>query len=101
MRNSTSILSLILALGIYGAGPVVTKFGPFAATLAHAESGSDGGDSGDGGGDDSSDGGGDDSSDGSDDDSTDDSADDSSDDLSDDSSIDDLCAVGGGDCSVN
>ena len=39
MRNTTSILSLLLALGIYGAGPVVTKFGPFAATAAHAESG--------------------------------------------------------------
>ena len=52
MRNSTSILSLILALGIYGAGPIVTKFGPFAATAAHAESeqrqdsDSDGGDCG-------------------------------------------------------
>jgi hypothetical protein len=49
MRNSTSILSLILALGIYGAGPIVTKFSPFAATAAHAEEGGDGGGGGDGG----------------------------------------------------
>ena len=50
MRNTTSILSLLLALGIYGAGPVVTKFGPFAATAAHAESGegSEGGEGGEG-----------------------------------------------------
>ena len=42
MRNTTSILSLLLALGIYGAGPVVTKFGPFAATAAYADSGEGG-----------------------------------------------------------
>ena len=78
MRNSTSILSLILALGIYGAGPIVTKFGPFAATPAHAEDGSEGGDSGG----DSGDGG-----DGGDDDSSDDSSDNSSD-TADDSSGD-------------
>ena len=76
MRNSTSVLSLVLALGIYGAGPIVTKFGPFAATAALAEnenSGSDGnddsgGDGGDGGSDGPVDG--DDSADGADDDSS-------------------------------
>ena len=84
MRNSTSILSLILALGIYGAGPIVTKFGPFAATPAHAEDGSEGGDSGGDSGD-GGDGGDDNSSDDSSDDSSD-TADDSSDDSSGDSS---------------
>ena len=59
MRNSTSILSLVLALGIYGAGPIVTKFGPFAATPAHAEEGggSEGGSEGGGEGGDGGDGG--------------------------------------------
>ena len=38
MRNSTSILSLLLAVGIYGAGPIVTKFSPFSATAAYAVS---------------------------------------------------------------
>ena len=98
MRNTTSILSLLLALGIYGAGPIVTKSGPFAATAAHA----DGGDSGDGGGDDSGDGGddsGDDSSDDSDDDSSDDnSTDDSSDDDDNDEDINVLCVA---DCNEN
>ena len=49
MRNSTSILSLVLALGIYGAGPMVTKFGPFAATTVYAEEGDEGGEGGEGG----------------------------------------------------
>ena len=44
MRNSTSILSLLLAIGIYGAGPIVTKFGPFAAAVAFAEGADTGGD---------------------------------------------------------
>lgn len=41
MRKSTSVLTLLLALGVYSAGPIFTKFGPFAATAAHAESDSD------------------------------------------------------------
>ncbi len=43
MRNSSSILALILGIGIYGLGPVVMTSGPFAATVALADNGSDDG----------------------------------------------------------
>ena len=36
MRNSTSILGLLLALVLYSAGPTVTSFGSFAAAVAYA-----------------------------------------------------------------
>jgi hypothetical protein len=115
MRNSTSILSLVLALGIYAAGPVITKFGPFAATAALADSddggtggsddsGGDSDDDGDSGSDGSDDGsdGSDDGSDGSDDGS--DGSDDGDDSDDDDSSAlseadDDL--VDDDDCTIN
>ena len=62
MKKSIPLLALILALGIYTAGPIVMKSGPFAVGVAHADSGdSEGG----AGSDDSSDGAGD-SNDGSD-----------------------------------
>ena len=82
MKSSTSILSLLLALGIYTAGPIITKFGPFASTVALA-SGSDDGDSdnsghGSSGGND--DGPGHDSDDGDDDDDDDDNDEDDGDD---------------------
>jgi hypothetical protein len=41
MRKSTSVLTLLLALGVCSAGPVMTKFGPFAATTAFAENDDD------------------------------------------------------------
>jgi hypothetical protein len=41
MLKSTSVLVLLLALGVYSAGPIIAKFGPFAATAAHAESDDD------------------------------------------------------------
>ncbi len=50
MRNSSSILTLILGIGIYGFGPIVMTSGPFAATVALADNGADDGadhDSGD------------------------------------------------------
>ena len=83
MKSSTSILSLLLALGVYAAGPVITKFGPFASTVALADSGSDDGDSdnsghGSSGGND--DGPGHDSDDGDDDDDDDDNDEDDGDD---------------------
>ena len=87
MRNSTSILSLILALGIYGAGPIVTKSGPFGATVAYAGEGGEGGDGGEG-----DEGGNGDSDDGDDGDSD---VDDNSDDGDDDNA---LCVV---DCNEN
>ena len=43
MHYSPSILALVLGLGIYSAGPIITKHGPFAATAAHAEGDSEGG----------------------------------------------------------
>jgi hypothetical protein len=43
MRSSTSILTLLLALGIYSAGSIVTHSGPFAATVAMADEGEGGG----------------------------------------------------------
>lgn len=36
MRNSTFILSLLVAFGIYSSGPIVTNFGSFAAAVAFA-----------------------------------------------------------------
>ncbi len=78
MKKSIPLLALILALGIYTAGPIVLKTGPFAAGIAHA----DGSDSeGGAGSDDSSDG----SADSNDNnDSSDDSADNNDDNGSDD-----------------
>jgi hypothetical protein len=76
MRKSVSILTLVLALGAYTAGPIVTKFGPFAATAAHAESGEGSDDHGGSGSDDHGGSGSDDhGSKGSDDDGADDSDD--------------------------
>ena len=95
MRNSTSILSLLLAVGIYGAGPIVTKFGPFAATVAYAE-GSQGGEGGDGDGGDSGDGDSDDGGDSDDDDS--DNTDSGTDDVTDAVSAKAPCVV---DCNEN
>ena len=60
MRYRTSLLALMLGLGMYGVGPVITKFTPFGAAPAMAhDSGSKGGSdhSGPGGGDDDNDGG--------------------------------------------
>ncbi len=37
-RSSTSVLALILGLGIYGLGPIVTKFELFGSTPAEAKS---------------------------------------------------------------
>ena len=51
MRYTSSILALLLGLGIYGVSPVLAGFGPFAATTAHADNGH-GGNSGSGGSDD-------------------------------------------------
>lgn len=59
MRYKTSILALLLGLGIYGAGPVVAKYTFLGASPALADSGeSEGG--GDSGGDGGNGGGGDD-----------------------------------------
>jgi len=41
MLKSTSVLALLLTLGVCSAAPVITKLGPFAATAAHAESDDD------------------------------------------------------------
>jgi len=41
MRKSTSILALLLAVGVYSAAPIIMKFGPLAAAAAHAESDDD------------------------------------------------------------
>jgi hypothetical protein len=51
MRNSSSILALILGIGIYGLGPIIMTSGPFAATVALADNGSDDGADHDSGGD--------------------------------------------------
>ena len=59
MRLSSSLMALMLGLGMYFVGPVVTKFEPFKATLAHAEEGGGGEGGGDGGGDGGDSGGGD------------------------------------------
>ena len=47
--NHKKFLAFVLALGIYGAGPIVTKIGPFGAALAHADEGGDSGDGSNGG----------------------------------------------------
>ena len=109
MKNSTSILSLLLALGIYTAGPIITKFGPFAYTAALAESGSDDGDSDssghgssggsdDGPGHDSDDGDGHDDDDDDDDDDDNDDDEDDNDDSDDDNSCDNLAKLMSGSC---
>lgn len=41
MLKSTSVLTLLLALGVFSAGPIATSFGPLAATAAYAESDND------------------------------------------------------------
>ena len=103
MKSSTSILSLLLALGIYTAGPIITKFGPFASTVALA-SGSDDGDSdnsghGSSGGND--DGPGHDSDDGDDDDDDDDNDEDDGDEgETDDSGCDSVSDLFKGGCSL-
>lgn len=38
MLKSTSVLTLLLALGVFSAGPIATSFGPLGATAAYAES---------------------------------------------------------------
>lgn len=87
MRVSNSLMALMLGIGMYFVGPIVTKFEPFTATLAHAgEDGTGGGDSdGDGGnsGGDGGDGGND--GQGHDDGGQDDNNDDQNDDANDDS----------------
>ena len=63
MRVSNSLMALMLGIGMYFVGPIVTKFEPFKATVAHAgedgnsgdDSDGDGGNSGDDGGDDDND----------------------------------------------
>ena len=41
MLKSTSILTLLLALGVFSAGPILTNFAPLGATAAYAESDDD------------------------------------------------------------
>ena len=41
MLKSTSVLTLLLALGVFSAGPIATSFGPLGATAAYAESDND------------------------------------------------------------
>ncbi len=53
MKKSIPLLSLLLALGLFTAGPIVMQHGPLAAGVAHA----DGTDGGNAGSDDGSDGG--------------------------------------------
>lgn len=61
MRSKTSILALLLGLGMYGLAPVVTSFELFGAAPAHAEDGDgNGGDDNGGDGDGGDDNGGDD-----------------------------------------
>ena len=86
MRYSTSVMALLLGLGMYGLAPVVTNFELLGATPALADDGGgdhDGGDN-DGGGPD----GGDDNNDDGDDNDVDD-GDDNDVDEGDDSNIDD------------
>ena len=53
MKKSIPLLSLLLALGLFTAGPIVMQHGPLAVGVAHA----DGTDGGNAGSDDGSDGG--------------------------------------------
>ena len=41
MLKSTSVLTLLLALGVFSAGPILTNFAPLGATAAYAESDDD------------------------------------------------------------
>ena len=41
MLKSTSILTLLLAMGVFSAGPILTNFAPLGATAAYAESDND------------------------------------------------------------
>ena len=45
MKKSIPLFSLLLALGLFTAGPIVMQHGPFAAGIAHAD-GTDGGSAG-------------------------------------------------------
>lgn len=41
MLKSTSVLTLLLALGVFSAGSIMTNFKPLGATVANAESDND------------------------------------------------------------
>jgi hypothetical protein len=41
MHKPTIFLTLLFALGMYSIAPVISKFGPLAATAAHAENDND------------------------------------------------------------
>jgi hypothetical protein len=41
MLKSTSVLTLLLALGVFSAGSILTNFAPLGATAAYAESDND------------------------------------------------------------
>jgi P pilus assembly chaperone PapD len=41
MLKSTSILTLLLALGVFSAGSILTNFAPLGATVAYAENEND------------------------------------------------------------